>query len=202
MFQLESERLLIRSFTIDDLNDVYRILDVELADAEYGSEGAKPLAARRRWLQWTVMNYEELAQLYQPPYGDRAIVLKKNGTLIGVGGLVPSYGPFGQIPALRCPADIHQINRRFSPEMGLFYAISPIHQRRGYATEAAQMLVDYAFGQLNLKRIVATTEYDNTGSIAVMGKLRMQIEKNPFPDPDWFQVVGILENNQEEQNEQ
>jgi hypothetical protein len=30
--------------------------------------------------------------------------------------------------------------------------------------------------------------------MAVMRKVGMQIEKNPFPDPPWFQVVGFLEN--------
>jgi hypothetical protein len=27
-----------------------------------------------------------------------------------------------------------------------------------------------------------------------MRKLRMRIESNPYPDPPWFQVAGILEN--------
>jgi hypothetical protein len=31
---------------------------------------------------------------------------------------------------------------RYSAEFGLFYAISPAHQRHGYASEAAQALVD------------------------------------------------------------
>jgi [ribosomal protein S5]-alanine N-acetyltransferase len=81
-----------------------------------------------------------------------------------------------------------------SPEIGLFYALSPAHQRQGYATEASQALIDYAFTQLQLKRMVATTTYENVASIAVMRKVGMRIEKNPSPDPPWFQVVGILEN--------
>ena len=52
---------------------------------------------------------------------------------------------------------------------------------------------DYAFGQLNLRRIVATTTYDNAASMGVMRKLGMRIEKNPYEEPRWFQVVGILE---------
>jgi hypothetical protein len=28
----------------------------------------------------------------------------------------------------------------------------------------------------------------------VMEKVGMQIERNPCPEPSWFQVVGILEN--------
>jgi RimJ/RimL family protein N-acetyltransferase len=83
---------------------------------------------------------------------------------------------------------------RNSTEFGLFYAISPAHQRREYATEAAQALIDYAFGQLNMKRVIATTDFDNIGSMAVMRNPGMIIEKNPLAGPPWLQVVGVLEN--------
>ena len=46
---------------------------------------------------------------------------------------------------------------------------------------------------LRLKRVVAMTTYDNRASIGVMEKLGMRIERNPFPDPEWAQVTGILE---------
>ena len=83
---------------------------------------------------------------------------------------------------------------RDDPEFGLFYAVSPAHQRRGYAVEATRAIVKYAFEDLYLRRIVATTTYRNTASIRVMEKVGMQIERNPYRDPPWFQVVGILEN--------
>src|SRR5260370_35940096 len=69
----------------------------------------------------------------------------------------------------------------------------PISEQ-GYATEAPQALINYAFTQLHLKRIVATTTYEHEASIGVMRKVGMRIEKNPSPDPSGFQVVGILEN--------
>jgi RimJ/RimL family protein N-acetyltransferase len=47
-----------------------------------------------------------------------------------------------------------------------------------------------------LLRIVATTHDDNDASIRVMRKLGMLIERNPYPDPPWLQVVGVLENPQ------
>jgi len=191
---LETERLIIRPFTVDDLDDVHQLLDVDLHDANFGSEGATTRDERRKWLEWTVMNYEELAKLYQPPYGDRAVTLKSTGQVIGACGYVPSFGPFGQLPAFRSDVADSVAERLFVPEFGLFYAFSPAFQRQGYATEAAKALIDYAFGQLNLRRIVATTSYDNAGSIGVMRKLGMQIERNPYADPPWFQVVGFLEN--------
>jgi RimJ/RimL family protein N-acetyltransferase len=55
-------------------------------------------------------------------------------------------------------------------------------------------MVAYAFAELRLRRIVATTEHDNARSLNVMRRLGMRIERNPRPEPAWFQSVGILDN--------
>jgi RimJ/RimL family protein N-acetyltransferase len=191
---LETVRLLIRPFVMEDLADVYRLLDVELRDADLGTDKMESMAERAGWLQWSVLNYVQLAKLYQPPYGDRAVVLKSDGRLVGACGFVPCLNAFEQLPGF-APGSSPGHPARNSPEFGLFYAISPAHRRRGYASEAAQALVDYAFRHLHLRRVVATTNYDNVASMGVMRKLGMRIEKNPRPEPPWLQVVGIKENN-------
>lgn len=193
MEDLETERLIIRQFTPGDLDAIHRILDVELAEVDFGSEGAKTLAQRAVWLEWTSLSYGQLASLYQPPYGERAIELKATGELIGAIGYVPCLNQFEQLAAFS-PSAASAPTPTFTPEFGLYYAISPSQQRRGYAAEAAQAMVDYAFGVLRLKRIVATTTYENEASMGVMRKLGMTIERNPFPDPHWLQVVGFLDN--------
>ena len=190
---LETLRLLIRPFVMEDLEDVHRLLDIELREADLATDEMETLADRAQWLQWTVLNYQQLRKLRQPPYGDRAVVLKESGRLIGACGFVPCLNPFEQLPAL---ASRHQPRAASlsSTEFGLFYAISPAHQRHGYATEAAHAMTDYAFQHLRLTRIVATTMYDNVASVGVMRKLGMRIERNPEPEPAWLQVVGVLEN--------
>jgi RimJ/RimL family protein N-acetyltransferase len=190
---LETARLLIRSFVMDDLEVIHQILDKDLQDADFGNEGAKMLSERRQWLHWAVLNYEELAKLNQPPYGDRAIVLKQNNQLIGACGFVPSLAPFGQLLSFSS-SDNPVASRDHSTEFALFYAIAPTYQRQGYAAEATKAMIAYAFTELKLRRIVATTTYDNVASIRVMRKVGMRVENNPYPDPPWFQVVGILEN--------
>jgi [ribosomal protein S5]-alanine N-acetyltransferase len=187
---LETERLIVQPFVMDDLQDIHHILDVELAKMNYGHKETKTLEERRQWLQWTIMRYEQLAKLYQPPYGERAIVLKQTGRLIGAIGFVPCLAPFEQLPSLRSAEGLSL----YTTEFGLYYALSPAYHRQGYATEAARAMTDYAFDALKLKRIVATTTYDNAASMGVMRKLGMRIERNPYSDPPWFQVVGILEN--------
>ena len=185
---LETERLIIRPFAMGDLEAIHRILDVELAEADFGSEGAKTLDARREWLRWTILNTDQLARLSQPPYGERAIVLKSSGELIGAVGYVPCLNAFGQLPMFGGTRD-----GLTSAEFGLYYALSPARHRRGYAAEAVRAMIDYAFRRLRLRRIIATTTYNNEASMGVMRKVGMRVERNPYPDPPWLQVVGILE---------
>src|ERR1051325_4800484 len=93
---LETERLTIRPFVLEDLEAIHRILDIELAEADFGTERAKLREQRASWLYWTILAYEELARLYQPPYGERAIVRRDTGELIGAVGYVPCLNAFGQ----------------------------------------------------------------------------------------------------------
>jgi len=188
-FILETSRLIIRPFAPDDLRAIHRILEQTFGD---GSKIAdeEALNERRSWLEWSRLSAEWLPRMFQPPYGDRAVVLKRANEVIGAVGLVPCFDVFEQIPGLSRggPPSAYRV-----AEFGLFWAIDPEHQRHGYATEAAQALIDFAFQQLRVKRLIATTEHDNAASIGVMRKLGMRIERNPFPDPPWLQVVGILE---------
>jgi len=184
---LETQRLLIRRFEMNDLDPVHQLLDIDLATGSLAPE-ALTREQRGRWLQWSVLNYGELAALHQPPLGDRAIILKEMDQLIGACGFVPSLMPFGQL------AEFGRAENRVlhTMELGLFWAVSPTQQRRGYASEAGRALVDFAFGQLSLERVIANTMHDNLASIAVMRKLGMRILRNPLPEPRWMQVVGVL----------
>lgn len=188
---LETLRLRIRPFTQDDLHAVYHLLDVELRQAEFGTAETHTLEERAAWLQWTVLGYTQLPRLYQPPYGERAVVHKATDQLIGVCGFVPCLDAFEQLAGF-APTATPSSWWRTTPEVGLFYAFAPAFQRQGYATEAAQALVDYAFRHLRLKRIVATTTFANAASIGVMRKLGMDIRQNHSAEPPWLQVVGVL----------
>ena len=222
-FTLETSRLIIRAFQPADLRAIHRMLDLTFGDgSKIDDEHA--LNERRSWLEWSRLSAEWLPKMFQPPYGDRAVVLKSSNKVIGAVGLVPCFDVFEQIPGLgrgsttlgieASAGSLSEQSNRLKPrrpsekspnayrvaEMGLFWAIDPDHQRHGYATEAAKAVIDFAFQQLRVKRLIATTEYDNVASMGVMRKLGMTIAQNPFPDPPWLQVVGILQNESKERH--
>jgi len=182
--KIETARLIIRAFETVDLETVHRILEQTFGDGVALSE-------RRAWLQWSQLNDEWFPKMHQTPYGDRAIVLKATSEVIGSVGYVPIHAPFDQIAELR---GANEVSGKYTTEVGLFWVIDPQHQRRGYASEAARAMIDFAFKDLRLKRIIATTEYDNLASQAVMRKAGMRLMRNPQPEPPWLQVVGQLEN--------
>jgi [ribosomal protein S5]-alanine N-acetyltransferase len=180
---LETERLIIRELTMDDLESINNVLN-----KSFGSE--MPLGERQRWLQWTTLGYEMFAMLEQPHYGERAVVLKETGEIIGAVGIVPYLDTFNMVVAFN--------RARAAPataEVGLFWAIVPVHQGQGFATEAARALMKYLFTHEKLGRIIATTGYNNLPSQKVMQKLRMTIQRLDEPQPPDQFVVRVVENN-------
>lgn len=173
---LTTARLLVRPLEQGDLEEIARVLD-----------GGSPDEARARWLQWTLLSYEQYGALMQPPYGERAVIRREDGALVGAVGLVPSLLPLARA------AGAEPFSRHLLPEVGLYWALAPEARGRGYATEAARALAGWALEHLGLARIVATTEHDNLASVRVMERLGMTLHRNSSGEPPWLQVVGVLE---------
>lgn len=180
--QLKTDRLIIRQYTLDDLQDRYLLTRESFNPDETQAE-------TEQWLQWTLANYEQLAALRQPPYSDYAVTLH-SGTVVGSVGIVPSLVPWGVLPQFRAANEPEHF--RVSPEVGLFYAMRTDQRGYGYATEAAQAIITYLFERLFVQRVIATTTHDNATSQQVMRKLGMTVYANPGDKPAWFQVVGVL----------
>lgn len=70
------------------------------------------------------------------------------------------------------------------------WVFHPDFYNQGYATEAAQAIINYGFNQMKLHRIVATCQPENIGSFRVMEKLAMRKEglfKKCIPTEDgWW----------------
>jgi RimJ/RimL family protein N-acetyltransferase len=196
---LETERLTVRPFVMADFEPYRRITLLCFGDEGASqdpsiNDGPPTIETSRRMHEWRVLNEEMLARLYQAPYGDRAIVLRDTGVLIGSVGLVPYMDTFNIVPGLRFIHGDDGSKPRATAEVGMFWAIDPAYHGQGYATEAARAMIDYLFAGVHLQRVIATAAFDNLASQAVMRKLGMRLERNETGRPPWLQVVGVLDN--------
>jgi len=178
---IHTDRLHIRYYEQKDLNSHHQILQ-----QAFESDGT--LEETQSWLTWTISNYQELARLYQPPYGDYAMELKSTGVVIGSVGIVQTIVPWGVLDGRPAQERHHLV----SPEFGLYWGVLPEYQRQGYATEGARAIINYLFDEWHVKQVVATTDFDNTASQKTMEKLGMRLFHNPTKEPFWCQVTGLL----------
>ena len=70
----------------------------------------------------------------------------------------------------------------FTPAIEIGWRLASLHWNKGYATEGARAVLDYAFKQLKLDEIVSFTVPHNLASRRVMEKIGMH--HNPNDDFD------------------
>lgn len=164
----------VRAFEANDMVAVTQIFDFTHEQSQ-------------AWLAWNIANERQLATLNQPPYGERAIVHTDTDTIVGAIGLVPCLDQFGKVGiGGNDDGSTHA-------EVGMFWHVLAAWRNQGIATAAATLVRDYACNHLGLRRIIATTEYDNLASQAVMRHIGMELRRNPSQTPAWLQVVGVYE---------
>jgi RimJ/RimL family protein N-acetyltransferase len=136
---IRSERLVLRPFRPDDVEDVFRASQ----DAETQRWiGALPVPYTREAARTFV---EDVAMRQRAEATGLSTVLEAGGELVGTAGLI--FGP-----------------GRLGPEIG--YTVAPWARRRGYAAEAARALADWALGR-GAPRVHLYTDVQNTASHAV-----------------------------------
>jgi RimJ/RimL family protein N-acetyltransferase len=196
---LETARLLIRRFSMAGLETAHQILDVEM---QWDGPDVS-LEQRRQALQRDIMlaEWNDGSRLF----GFRGIFLKTVDQLIGLCGFHPWLWTQAQKalfwPLLfGAPATTDEYAYA-SFELSIGYGLSSRHRGQGYATEAANALIEYAFNSLQVKRVFADTNRSNVGSINVMKRAGMRIAYHPArPDEEWPDgpaVVGCIENAQQ-----
>ena len=137
------------------------------------SEGALSHIGIKVWFDAVIQQYA-----VGDGFGTFAIVLIENEQVIGYCSLLVSS--YTQLP-----------------EIG--YRILPAFWGKGLATEAAHLIVKYAFEQLRLSALFAQVDPHNLGSLGVVRKLGMQFSHEIQPDGyDYADQIWMLEreNNQ------
>ena len=146
-------RLILRHFHVVDGDAMDRVFgDPEVM--RYGS-GVQTPEWVRKWLRGCLEDY------YQKwGFGLWAVVEKQSREVIGFCGLSRFADVGGQ------------------PETEIGYRLARAYWGRGFATEAAAAVRDYAFGELGLKRLISIIERQNGASVRVAEKTGMRYEKN------------------------
>ncbi len=150
--RIESERLIIRPYCLEDINEVYAVVS-EKDFYQYIPEDVPTQDGVRRIIEWSIEQNRKNTpeKIYKFTL---AIIHKQDNRIIGYCGLGP---------------DDLGMN-----EVELYYGISHNYRKQGLAREAAGALLKYGFEVIGLKRIIAFADYRNLPSIKLLEKLGMK----------------------------
>jgi RimJ/RimL family protein N-acetyltransferase len=172
--QIESERLILRRITPDDLAFYTRIHGDPSVSRYLGNGRPRTAEESSAWLDLVLSNYADLG------LGALAVVRKSDGALIGRCGLndlaIEAEPAVGAVPKAwfgrrTAPAGVKLV---YEQELG--YTFDPNAWGAGYASEAARRVFAYAKEVLRLPRIISLIHPQNVRSQRVAGRFGVQIE--------------------------
>lgn len=148
---LETERLILRQFTLDDAAFILELLNTPTWLRFIGDRGVHSIEDAENYLRnGSLKSYAENG------FGFFAVVEKESKKAIGMCGL---------------------IKRDTLPDIDIGFAFLPNLISKGFGYEIASATLDYAFNVLEIKRIVAIVNPENEKSIGLIKKIGMQFEE-------------------------
>ncbi len=175
--ELETERCILRYFTMDDINEAYKALDSHPEVYKFDPGYERTIEERTLLIKNRIIEYSTSNGL-----GCLVVVKKVDNKIIGYCGL---QGCFTEIEMYE-PGPYER-----SLEIELYYKIHYNYWSQGYALEASKKLIEFAFNELKIKRIVTETDIDNLNSVKLLKRLGMKIIlQTRKPD----KVYGVLNN--------
>ena len=165
----ETGRLMIRPFRAGDLDDIHEQVYSDPEVCVYYCGSTRTRAKTRRWLHFRITEAE-----YSDFYA-WAVELRENSRVIGLVRLGAYVNDFMRTPEDREPS--------FNPvEVELSFAFGRAFWGQSYALEAASQVVDYAFRELRLSRLVGGVARQNLRSVRFHQKLGYRVTKNLLDD--------------------
>ncbi len=147
---LETERLILRELTLDDVEPLHEVLGDPWTMRYYHHPFSREEVVD--WIERWMAAYRDNG------FGLWALVLKQTGEFVGGTGL--TWQEVDGEPLFEVGWHVH---RRL--------------QRRGLATEAGRASVDYGLGSLGLDRVISLIRPENKSSWRVAEKLGMRTWK-------------------------
>ncbi|MCU1479555.1 MAG: putative acetyltransferase [Subtercola sp.] len=160
---IHTERLVLRPFTEDDLDDVFayqsipEVVEFMLWELRTREQSREHLARR---LTMTSLEHDNDILVL-------AVVLPGE----------PSLGTSAEATLGRVIGDLTVFLRSVTNKQAeLGWAFHPDFQHKGYATEAAERMLDFAFTELDAHRVTADLDPRNAASAALAMRLGMRQE--------------------------
>lgn len=150
MPEIETPRLRLRYFTLEDLDDLFHLYS--------DPEVMRYLSPRTREQTQTSLS-KHIKQWQQHNFGMWAVIYKESGHMIG-----------------RCGLSFLEN----TPEVELGYLFDKHYWNKGIATEASVATLKYGFCKAKLERIVAIANPENIASVRVIQKVGMKYQKNAY----------------------
>lgn len=148
---LETERLYLRELTLEDTEELMKVLSNPKSMEFYPHPFSKEKV--EGWINWNIKNYKEYG------HGLWAVILKEGDIFIG-----------------DCGITMQDIGGEVVPEIG-FHIIDQ-YCKKGYATEAAIACKEYAFKELDYPKIFSYTTVRNIPSQRVAKKMGLKVYKH------------------------
>jgi ribosomal-protein-alanine N-acetyltransferase len=168
---LETKRLIVRAYTMEDLPALHAIVSQKEVMEEL-PEGLLNLEQTEKALRWIIDCYGKNTPRKIVKFSV-GVVEKSTGGLIGWCGL----GPLDYNPS----------------EIEIYYGLDHAHWDRGITTEAAKALLHYAFENIGLDKIAAIVKPENIASQRVIEKLGLLYKKRVGKLPKKFKFFeGLL----------
>jgi RimJ/RimL family protein N-acetyltransferase len=149
-FRLETERLVLRPYRHEDLDDLHAMF----SDPDHMTWYPHPFepAESRAWLERQIARYTD------PGYGLLIVEDRGTGEFLGTAG-----------PATMLVEGVGHV------EIG--WHTKPGRKGQGFAPEAGAAARDWAFGHLEVDHLISLVRPENTGSNRVAQKIGMHVDR-------------------------
>lgn len=148
---LETHRLILRWFTVDDAAFIHELLNEPAWKRYIGDRGINSIESARHYLETVPIASYELHG-----FGLYAMQQKLDMKLVGMCGLIKRGG---------------------LDDVDIGFAVLSRFEGQGLAAEAAAATIAYSRDTLGLKRVAAITSIDNERSARLLERLGMHFER-------------------------
>ena len=154
---IETERLILKAQTIDEQKRLWEILMIPEVNKVYLTTPAKFRDKLKDWSKQEPFYEEKISHANDKDVFEWSIFLKDTNECIG------------KIDYHEYSKEDNEINDLSIRGVGWY--IDPIHQGKGYGTEAAKHTLKYMFEEVEISKIITGAAIDNPTSWKIMDRL-------------------------------